>query len=168
MVYLGAGVRKFSVGFNAGHAKLAEGSTDNFELVVDAISAWISGADSSQLVSRFEFLHVGPLAAAVESGDLAQEQWRRVLQSNELSTNLAMLRGVHLDPFLATLFPVMSHGRLVLQTDPTAETTSSLFLVPMEANTYKVYALSDAGNASIALSLDEAISQLKMLAEREI
>ncbi|WP_416967095.1 hypothetical protein [Streptomyces sp. 4F14] len=92
------------------------GATDDLGLLVDVIAAWRDGVALDVLAAEFEFLELEEFAGALDRGEPTSSQWADLLSSDDDSGDL--LRRLHADEGLRTMFPTITHRAVRLRVDP--------------------------------------------------
>lgn len=88
----------------------AAGLADSLDAVVDVAVAWCAGMRLRDAVRRFPFLATTGLELAFEAGTHVEYRWSVFLGNTDEYPNMQpLLRAVHADDRLRTLFPSVSH-----------------------------------------------------------
>ncbi|MFI1397371.1 DUF6193 family natural product biosynthesis protein [Streptomyces sp. NPDC020681] len=156
-VRLGVDRRLFSVSIaNDVHA-WAEGSTDDLAQVVRMAGAWRGGATLRELHDGFPFMSYTALAQAYEAGDPVTVQWERLLSREIFEKERPLLRAAHAEDRLRVLFPVVSHGSLVLRRDAQDRASEEFWIVPLAGGAFRVRSTKLSGSEREVASMDAAI-----------
>jgi len=93
------------------------GATDDPGLLAEMLAAWQEGVAFGELAARFEFLELDEFVRALEDGEPTSSQWSELLSSDVYRGQRDLLRRLHADEVLRTMFPVISHGAVRLRVD---------------------------------------------------
>lgn len=93
------------------------GSTDDLELLKEAVIAWREGVPFDALAARFTFLELDEFARALERGEPTSSQWANLMSAEFHRKQWNLLRRLHADEVLRNMFPSISHGGVRLCVD---------------------------------------------------
>ncbi|MFF3403785.1 DUF6193 family natural product biosynthesis protein [Streptomyces sp. NPDC002659] len=156
-VLLGADERLFSISIaNDVHVWMA-GGTDDLPSLVGVADAWCGGATLREVHDRFPFMSYTALAQAYEDGDPVATQWERLLSDEIFEKKRPLLRAAHTDDRLRKLFPVISHGSLVLSRNPRDRASEEFWIVPLAGGAYRVRSTKQGESERVVASMDAAI-----------
>ncbi|MEV6951129.1 hypothetical protein [Streptomyces sp. NPDC051183] len=155
--------RLFLLGVHSPGFTWGTGSTGELGLLVDAVSAWCSGMSIDEFEAKFPFVRLDEFARALEVGDVTPQQWSQLLGSDFYAAHRSLLRRIHADERLRTLFPTFTHGELRLRVDP-MDFESRQFLVDhLGEHRYQVTTVDELRTTRVTESLDDLIGCLRAL-----
>jgi hypothetical protein len=133
-------VRVAIIGFAEGIPGFAWeiGSTDDLGLLVEAIAAWREGMPIEELEAKFVFLELGEFARALEAGEPTSLQWSGLLSSDFHRGQWNLLRRLHADEVLQTMFPSITHGAVRLRVDPLDGTSRQVLVQELDEERFEV------------------------------
>ncbi|MFF3850603.1 DUF6193 family natural product biosynthesis protein [Streptomyces sp. NPDC002328] len=162
-VCLGADERWFSITIADDAHVWTTGGTDDLHQLVGVTDAWRRGATLRELHDRFPFMSCTAMAQAYEDGTPVVAQWERLLAHEEYVAERPLLRAAHAEPRLRTLFPVLSHGSLILSRDPYDRTSEEFRIIPRTDGGYRVGSTNPNGSEHEVTSLEEALVAVLIL-----
>ncbi|MFJ8334413.1 DUF6193 family natural product biosynthesis protein [Streptomyces sp. NPDC094437] len=157
-VYLGKEDRIFLVGIYQPGITWADGATDDFSRLVEAVAAWQVGVTVDEFVEEFPFMTLGRLARSLESGDPIAAQWDFLRKSEIYVAERELVHAVYADGRFRRLFPTLSHGTLGLSLDRLGSAAArGIRIIPLEGGSWRIEDSSSPA-AKVVASLDEAIA----------
>ncbi|MFE2373078.1 hypothetical protein [Streptomyces sp. NPDC059398] len=114
------------------------GSTDDLELLVEAVAAWREDMPLDELEARFDFMDLGEFARAIETGEPTSLQWSDLLSSSFHQRQWNLLRRLHADEELQNAFPSITHGAVRLRVDPMDGTSRQVLVHEWDRERYEV------------------------------
>ncbi|MGG2461618.1 DUF6193 family natural product biosynthesis protein [Streptomyces sp. RGM 3693] len=163
LVFLGAEERWFSISIEGDGHQWAGGGTDDLLTVIKVLEAWRRGVGLKELRTRFSFMHYDDLAEAREAGDPVSFQWIRLLADEQFSSARPLLRQIHSNGKLCTLFPAFSRGVLRLAKDYSDRTAGEISVTPLRGGHYRVESTDPGANGREVDSMDGAIDAILSL-----
>ncbi|MEU2495120.1 hypothetical protein [Streptomyces sp. NPDC007883] len=114
------------------------GSTDDLELLAQAVAAWREGVPFHELAARFTFLELDEFVRALEKGEPTSAQWADLLSTEFHRRQWGLLRRLHEDEVLRHMFPTISHGAVRLRVDPFDGACHQVLVDEREGGRYEV------------------------------
>ena len=154
--------RMFLIDINIPGSAWAIGSTDNLELLVDAVSAWRNGMPLDDFEQQFSFMRLDSFARPLASGDVTSQQWKEVLTEDFYAPYRRLLTRIHEDDRLRTLFPTFTHGVLRLRAHPLDPSPEGAFLVAsLAGDSYRIKVVGESATSHVVNSLGDLIEYLR-------
>jgi hypothetical protein len=157
-VSLGEKDRSFFLSIHQPGLAWADGATGDFRMLVEAVAAWRGGMVVDKFVSKFPFMTLGRLARSLEGGDPMAAQWDSLRRADVFFAERELVDSAYADGRFRVLFPMLSHGTLLLSTDRLgAQGAREIHISPRAGGSYRVEDTTSP-LARVVGSLEEALS----------
>ncbi|MBY8877030.1 hypothetical protein K7862_05165 [Streptomyces sp. PLK6-54] len=160
-VHLAADERLFTVSVHIPGFTWPIGSTSDLALLVDAVARWRDGTPYADVAARFAFLDLGEFVRTLEAGEPTAQQWSGLLSADFHRRQRSLLRRLHADEVLRTMFPTITHGAVRLRVDPLDGTSRQVLVEEAESGRYRVLRVGAAGVGWTEVAGDDLISCLR-------
>jgi len=114
------------------------GATDDLRLLVEAVGLWRHGTAYEEMAARCAFLDLGEFVRALEAGEPTATQWADLLSAEFHRRQRNLLRRLHADEVLRTMFPTVSHGAVRLRLEPLDPASRQVLVHEEDAGRYAV------------------------------
>ncbi|MFD0009040.1 DUF6193 family natural product biosynthesis protein [Streptomyces sp. NPDC127178] len=137
-IQLGGQSRTFYVAIQGQGFTWAEGATDDFDDLIEALASWRGGISVNDFAGRYPFMTPGRQARAHESGDPTPAQWDWLRTSEEFSEERPLVEAAYSDGRFGDFFPTLSHGTLRLRSRRRLQEDGEVCITPLSGGLYRV------------------------------